>query len=476
MPSQSSSTAQFLISNIEFGIVDRTSFTARMYRAYNPNTNCHFFTTNPAEFDNAVAHGFRDETTGQPGFALLSTQMTDAQPLFRLYDPQTGCHKYTTSTLDRDDLSSIGWRYERTEGYVLTGPQNDPSLTAVFRLNNTATGGFLFTLPTERDAILHPPGCVAANPWRRDSDLGFAIQIDPDGQVHLPGPSAVARMYRAYNPNANFHFFTTSRNEFNNAVCHGYIDETTDNPGFALLTAPVANALPLYRLYNLQRGSHYYTLNVTERNTLVNAAPPPWDEPDQRTIGWRDEGVEGYMYAASSDDPSATRIYRLYNTDTGVHLFTDNVTQRKEVLAITYTVTGTHPWRLETDLGFAFAVDSQGNRLPATTGQSSSARSAAAISASDSAETGSDATTESPLPDRLSVAVTLAGRLASESTMSLPRTARTTRVGFEVDSLRYESAPAESRIQRHLVFSKTTASLHDAAWESLADELPELWE
>ena len=148
--------------------------------------------------------------------------------------------------------------------------------------------------------------------------------------VNPVGPSTSTAFYRSYNPSANFHFFTTNRFQFEAALNAGYRDETTGASGFSIPFTQVPNSYPLYRIYNLQRGFHYYTLNSVEKDLLVNSSPQP-GQPGHGQIGWRDEGVEGYMFATPQS--GTTEIFRLYNTQSGVHLFTEVASVKNAILA-----------------------------------------------------------------------------------------------------------------------------------------------
>lgn len=172
------------------------------------------------------------------------------------------------------------------------------------------------------------------------------------------------RMYRAYNPVADFHFFTTRKAEFDNAVAHGYRDETTGRPGYSVLSAQGTGSVPLYRLYNLQRGFHYYTADPTERQILIGLVPITSESFGK--IGWRDEGIEGYVFNAPQSP--ATSIYRLYNLDSGTHLFTESAAVKDAILQ-----QFPNSWREETQLGYAFEAAAVGtipgdggSQLPAT--------------------------------------------------------------------------------------------------------------
>jgi hypothetical protein len=144
-------------------------------------------------------------------------------------------------------------------------------------------------------------------------------------------------MYRAYNPNADYHFFTTSLGEFNNAVAAGYHDES--NPPcckipFHVPNTQVAGASAIFRMYNPNNGRHYYTANGGERDSL-------------KGVGWVYEKDEGFVYAAL--EPGTTEVFRLYNNNSGVHLYTASAAEKDAILA---TFPGI--WFQHTSLGFAF--------------------------------------------------------------------------------------------------------------------------
>ena len=124
--------------------------------------------------------------------------------------------------------------------------------------------------------------------------------------------------------------------------------------GAISLASRSPSGVPVYRVYNLALGYHYYTINQAERDFLVNLVPAPITGPDTRTSGWRDEGSIGFI--PSSASVGTTTVFRLYNTDSGVHLLTHNPAVRDAVLAITEGGTGRHPWEEHSNFGFAFAI------------------------------------------------------------------------------------------------------------------------
>jgi ELWxxDGT repeat protein len=184
----------------------------------------------------------------------------------------------------------------------------------------------------------------------------LTAQTDTFGQelwiVEPPPPQPPSRMFRAYNPNALYHFFTLNKAEFDITVAAGYQDESTGQDGFSLFPSPVEFSTPLYRMYNLQTGRHYYTTNKAERDFLLALVPAPLTGSDNRTVGWRYEGEAGHLYP--SQQPGSVELFRLYNNISGTHLYTDNPTVRDAVLAIPGPPGNPDPWELHSSVGWAF--------------------------------------------------------------------------------------------------------------------------
>ena len=176
----------------------------RLFRAYNLSVDAHFFTTNRDEFDIAVAAGYRDEGTGNPGFAILvSPDVPDSQAIYRLYNLATGRHYYTTSLGEARYLEAVfpppvsgpdtrrnGWRFEGTVGYMFATQL--PGTIEIFRLYNSFTGGHLFTTePADRDfALSIVDQKTKIKPWTQHKSLGFAYFSDPAAGMTRRGPGS----------------------------------------------------------------------------------------------------------------------------------------------------------------------------------------------------------------------------------------------------------------------------------------------
>lgn len=210
------------------------------------------------------------------------------------------------------------------------------------------------TLITPGDAVVYTPSGAASGVENAFTVTGFdATSLTAPGALSSVTPITVkvdvstmqlTRLFRAYNPNANYHFFTTSLIEFNNAVVHGYHDETTGKPGFNINPVQYPGEDPLFRLRNPNTGLHYYTPSQGERDILVG-------------IGWTFEKIEGYIFQTQVQ--GSTQIYKLYNTQTGTHLYTESQAQNDAILTQFPGI-----WVTNTPLGFAYAVPASASRAP----------------------------------------------------------------------------------------------------------------
>lgn len=174
--------------------------------------------------------------TASDGSASAATSDPVAEPeravapygvdMYRLFNPYTGEHFYTASTLERDHLHGIGWSYE---GVGWVAPEEGD---AVYRLYNPFTGDHHFTLSSAERDMLHDAGWnYEGVGWRSAGADGLAV-------------------YREYNPYATVgsHNFTQSLFEHQSLKASGwqlegiawYALDTADAERSAYLVAEVS--------------------------------------------------------------------------------------------------------------------------------------------------------------------------------------------------------------------------------------------
>ena len=182
------------------------------------------------------------------------------------------------------DLSHI------EDGYTL-----DPSADAV--LDKAFTFGER-NLPTNLDlAIL--------------ADIGYDIIAYDDVPIH-----------RFFQYEKGFHFYTADENEreyiyeqsIDGALSYQY--ENVAYRGLAsnrdsLTGDIIEGASPVYRFFNTDTGAHLYTMNEEEKNYI-----------DANLDNYSFDSIAYYAFESPSPEIETVPLYRMYNTRTGSHLFT----------------------------------------------------------------------------------------------------------------------------------------------------------
>ena len=136
---------------------------------------------------------------------VTETVAIDKQDMHRLYNPNSGEHFYTASTVERDHLISVGWNYEGI-GWMAPVTSDEP----VYRLYNPYAGDHHYTLSAyERDHLISVG-------WN-DEGIGWYSALASEG---VP-------VHRQYNPNAiaGAHNFTTSDYENSSLINAGWSGE-----------------------------------------------------------------------------------------------------------------------------------------------------------------------------------------------------------------------------------------------------------
>jgi len=118
-----------------------------MYRLYNPNSGEHFYTSNQGEKNHLVSVGWNYEGVGWD--APLS-----GKPIYRLYNKNAGDHHYTGSEEERDGLVAKGWKYEGIAWYTASSATGKPQYR-LYNPNCTGAGAHHYTGSTkERDDLV----------------------------------------------------------------------------------------------------------------------------------------------------------------------------------------------------------------------------------------------------------------------------------------------------------------------------------
>ena len=106
-----------------------------MNRLYNPNSGEHFYTADLKEKEALVNLGWNDE--GYGWVAAPTKGATEEQAVYRLYNPNAGDHHYTMDENEVKTLKAYGWKDEGTGWYSA----NTGDKVAVYRQYNPYANG-----------------------------------------------------------------------------------------------------------------------------------------------------------------------------------------------------------------------------------------------------------------------------------------------------------------------------------------------
>jgi Rib/alpha/Esp surface antigen-like repeat protein len=207
----------------------------------------------------AVAAGLGFGAVGVGPTAAVAKDSAETEPMYRLYNPNSGEHFYTASGGERDHLVRVGWR---SEGTGWTAPKS--SNTPVYRLYNPNAGDHHYTMSRgEHDALVKVG-------WR-DEGIGW-----------YSSDSEVVPLYRQYNPNAKTgaHNYTTSKAESDYLVRVGWNYEGIGWYG----VDKDAQRGPLADAYDPKPANLTVALrfSVEAKSAIANAAALP----DGTTFSW----------------------------------------------------------------------------------------------------------------------------------------------------------------------------------------------
>jgi hypothetical protein len=176
--------------------------TTSLFRLFNPGNGDHFYTTSAAERDSAVAGGYASEGTACQVFTS-SGGNPDRVPLFRLYKKYGAMVRVVLRTVQNYTLESVAC-------LVFPGPGS--GRIPLFRLYNpTSADHFYTTDPAERDSAKASSGYV---------DEGTACWVAATKSL------GTSSFFRLFNPQSGDHFYTKSASERALAVFQsGYTDE-----------------------------------------------------------------------------------------------------------------------------------------------------------------------------------------------------------------------------------------------------------
>ena len=124
------------------------------YRLYNPFTFNHHYTTDLNEYNVLGSRGWEQEGIAYYVYdSAVTVDSVQATPFFRLYNPNNGKHLWTTDANEYNVLGSMGWTQEGIDGYIFISEVTDS--VALYRLYNPFNFKHLWTTDlNERNVLI----------------------------------------------------------------------------------------------------------------------------------------------------------------------------------------------------------------------------------------------------------------------------------------------------------------------------------
>ena len=236
---------------------------------------------------------------------LHTDQSTEEESMHSSYE--SGVDDTTTGT-----ESLPGWIGDDGYSHVTNPTALTQNAAAIAHVNYTAlVSGYRSGGLTAVQSITQPRLNQSVN------DLADIIKsIQDDAFPFVPVPNAI---YRFYNRHNGTHFYTPNVAEAQNVITN--LSGTYTYEGVSYLADPAKNTQPLYRFYNRVSQSHFYTASDSEANNVMTRLGAVYT-------------YEGRTYSVCPTAATGgTPIYRFYNKQNGSHFYTASASERDTVMA-----------------------------------------------------------------------------------------------------------------------------------------------
>lgn len=192
-------------------------------------------------------------------------------------------------------------------------------------LSSTSTAGDAWNINasafTQMSRVMQAPaGAVNARVTiqvSRSATNATSTAVFDDVSLSVVSPMPV---YRFYNVNNSSHFYTASGVERDIVAANYSATYIYEGPAYDINILSPADNTPLYRFYNKRNGSHFYTASAQERDLVIATYGATYT-------------YEGAAYNVSMSATNATPVYRFFNMGNGSHFYTASAEERDSVIA-----------------------------------------------------------------------------------------------------------------------------------------------
>jgi len=149
-----------------------------------------------------------------------------------------------------------------------------------------------------------------------------------------PTTPTLSSVYRFWSPVLGSHFYTIDESERDAVIKNYPKDWVYEGPVFqAAATASATGMAPVYRFWSLVGQGHFYTIDAAEKDRIVAQYPKEW----------KFEAVAFYAYPEGSQPATSKPVYRFWRPKGGDHFYTIDANERDFVIKTypqTYTYEG----------------------------------------------------------------------------------------------------------------------------------------
>ncbi|GAA1692460.1 hypothetical protein GCM10009792_10460 [Microcella alkalica] len=315
-----------------------------VYRFWSDTFQSHFYTLDVAERDSVIANYPKSVWQYEGAkFGAYQSQVAGTIPVYRFWSQVHNAHYYTASEDEKNHVIAAYpvdvWQYERVAFYAY-GTQDALAQTQVMAQfwSPTFWNHFYSSDPAEIDKV---KAVYPAHIWTFEGDAfrvpisyAPAAPLPPSGQVASDQAAAV---YRFWSDTFQSHFYTLDVAERDSVIAN-YPKSVWQYEGakFGAYQSQVAGTIPVYRFWSQVHNAHYYTASEDEKNHVIAAYP---------VDVWQYERVAFYAYGTQDALAQTQVMAQFWSPTFWNHFYSSDPAEIDKVKAV-YPA---HIWTFEGD-------------------------------------------------------------------------------------------------------------------------------
>ena len=234
-------------------------------------------------------------------FHAFSDLQPSSTPVYRFWNDAAGDHFYTTDETKRQELiNNSAWVDEGIAFYAFSEQQVGTKPVHVFEFVND--GNHFYTMSNKDFSGINQ---AAQN---RNDIVYLGVAFYAYDTIR----SNTNPVYRLVSSSIKDHFYTIDESErdiyLRVETSEEEEEESEEEENEGEEQSQQTDTVPVYRFWNDAEGDHFYTINQTKRQELINDAT------------WADEGIA--FYAFSEQKPGTTPVHYFEFTNDGNHYYT----------------------------------------------------------------------------------------------------------------------------------------------------------